>query len=60
MCLTCIPQAVRDRIDARRLSGLLEDKQHLCHEKGKERDREIREMDEVIEIDRSTSSPETF
>lgn len=51
-----MPQAVRDRIDARRLSALLEDKQHL-QEKGKERDRE---MDEVIEIDRSTSSLETF
>ncbi|ELR19473.1 yiaA/B two helix domain containing protein [Acanthamoeba castellanii str. Neff] len=49
-------KAVRDRIDARRLSALLEDKQHL-QEKGKERDRE---MDEVIEIDRSTSSLETF
>jgi hypothetical protein len=50
---------VRDRIDARRLSALLEDKQHLqlLQEKGKERDRE---MDEVIEIDRSTSSLETF
>merc|ERR1712093_828094 len=49
-------KAVRDRIDARRLSALLEHLQHL-QEKGKERDRE---MDEVIEIDRSTSSLETF